>query len=99
MAQQAKAENNKKIVKMGSAEQLKLKVGWTVRDPLLVGMSGLRNLWERERESSSFFLLARRWTSYPASPDKIQLTNLKKHSIGLACSYPKELRATERGPN
>ena len=35
---------------MGSAEQLKLKVGWTVRDPLLVGMRGLRNLRERERE-------------------------------------------------
>ena len=50
MARQAKAENNKKIVKMGSAEQLKLKVGWTVRDPLLVGMRGLRNLRERERE-------------------------------------------------
>ena len=44
MARQAKAENNKKIVKMGSAEQLKLKVGWIVGDPLLVGMSGLRNL-------------------------------------------------------
>ena len=46
---------------------------------------------ERERERSSFFLLARRWTSYPASPGKILLTNFKKHSIGLACSYPKEL--------
>ena len=68
-------------------------LGWTVGDPLLVGMSGLRNLREREREreSSSFFLLARRWTSYLASPGKILLTNLKKHSIGLACSYPKEL--------
>ena len=68
-------------------------LGWTVGDPLLVGMSGLRNLRERERERErgSFFLLARRWTSYPASPGKILLTNLKKHSIGLACSYPKEL--------
>ena len=52
MAQQAKAENSKKIVKMGSAEQLKLKVGWAVRDPL-VGMSGLRNL--RERLALSFY--------------------------------------------
>ena len=40
MAQQAKAEISKKIVKMGSAEHLKFKVGWAVRDPLLVGMSG-----------------------------------------------------------
>lgn len=54
MAQQAKAEKSKKTVKMGSAEQLKLKVGWTVGDPL-VGVSGLKNL--RERESTSFFLL------------------------------------------
>ena len=50
MAQQANAENSKKIVKMGSVEQLKLKVSWTVRDPLVVGMNGLRNQRERERD-------------------------------------------------